>query len=188
MDCFCGCGTRIPRRLVDPNLLASRLALELMVWDKARAQHRLGPEAPALESMISRGENAYERLLLMLHGEGREATVDEVEAWLEEAERERFGRAEMTDKGGLVRRPRLILGEEDYERLDRARPGRSFTGAEASTDHVTGEETPAEPKPAGMPEGADVAGQLERLRTLHAEGVLTDAEFAAAKARVIGGG
>jgi hypothetical protein len=36
-------------------------------------------------------------------------------------------------------------------------------------------------------EGDDPATQLERLAALHRQGVLTDAEFSAAKARVVGG-
>jgi hypothetical protein len=45
--------------------------------------------------------------------------------------------------------------------------------------------TSGEPREAG--EGDDPATQLERLAALHRQGVLTDAEFGAAKARVIGG-
>jgi Short C-terminal domain len=190
MDCFCGCGTRISRRLVEPNLLAGQMALELLVWDKARAERRLGPEASELDSMIARGENAYERLLLLLHGDGRETTVGEVEAWMNEAERERFGRADMTDRGGLVTRPKLILAEPDYARLDRIRPGRSFSGtpteAEAPREGTAAEQAPREPAADGPAAAVDVAGQLERLGALHAEGVLSDEEFAAAKSRVVG--
>jgi hypothetical protein len=45
--------------------------------------------------------------------------------------------------------------------------------------------TSGEPRQAG--EGDDPATQLERLAALHRQGVLTDAEFTAAKARVVGG-
>lgn len=39
---------------------------------------------------------------------------------------------------------------------------------------------------APAPAGPDMAGQLAQLAQLHAQGVLDDAEFAAAKARLIG--
>jgi hypothetical protein len=39
---------------------------------------------------------------------------------------------------------------------------------------------------ASAPTAADWADQLERLGQLHASGVLTDEEFAAAKAKIIG--
>jgi Short C-terminal domain len=43
---------------------------------------------------------------------------------------------------------------------------------------------PAAPVPAAAP--VDETGELERLAKLHDSGALTDAEFAAAKARVLG--
>ncbi|WP_454042089.1 SHOCT domain-containing protein [Cellulosimicrobium sp. Marseille-Q8652] len=45
----------------------------------------------------------------------------------------------------------------------------------------------AQPAPAPAASGgSDLLGQLERLGQLHASGVLTDAEFAAAKAKLLG--
>lgn len=45
----------------------------------------------------------------------------------------------------------------------------------------------AQPAPAPAASGGgDLLGQLERLGQLHASGVLTDAEFAAAKAKLLG--
>jgi hypothetical protein len=45
---------------------------------------------------------------------------------------------------------------------------------------------PPEPMPSTMPAQDDMIAQLERLGALHAQGLLTDEEFAAAKARLIG--
>ncbi|MEU8895824.1 SHOCT domain-containing protein [Nocardia sp. NPDC048505] len=42
------------------------------------------------------------------------------------------------------------------------------------------------PPPAAEPPGADLVGRLEQLGQLHESGALTDAEFAAAKARLLG--
>ena len=57
------------------------------------------------------------------------------------------------------------VSKEDMARIDRRHPERSFTGEKAASS------SEAEP-------------QLARLRTLRDEGVLTDEEFAAAKARL----
>ena len=45
---------------------------------------------------------------------------------------------------------------------------------------------PASAAPAAAPAQDDLLGQLERLGQLHASGVLSDAEFAAAKAKLLG--
>ena len=42
------------------------------------------------------------------------------------------------------------------------------------------------PAPAPPPAGADMTAELERLATLRSQGVLTDDEFAAAKAKLLG--
>jgi hypothetical protein len=39
---------------------------------------------------------------------------------------------------------------------------------------------------AAAPAGVDVNAQLQQLATLHAQGILSDAEFAAAKAKLLG--
>lgn len=44
---------------------------------------------------------------------------------------------------------------------------------------------PAYPAPASAP-AVDLTAELSKLADLHASGVLTDAEFAAAKARLLG--
>jgi len=45
---------------------------------------------------------------------------------------------------------------------------------------------PAPPPPAPAAGGSDMTAELERLATLRNQGVLTDDEFAAAKARLLG--
>jgi len=44
------------------------------------------------------------------------------------------------------------------------------------------------PAPAAAPAGDDLAAQIEQLSSLHNSGVLSDEEFAAAKAKLLGGG
>jgi hypothetical protein len=45
---------------------------------------------------------------------------------------------------------------------------------------------PPQPAPAPAAGGADMTAELERLATLRNQGVLTDEEFAAAKAKLLG--
>ena len=45
----------------------------------------------------------------------------------------------------------------------------------------------AAPPPAAAPAGGDVSSQLQELASMHSSGVLSDEEFAAAKAKVLGG-
>ena len=47
---------------------------------------------------------------------------------------------------------------------------------------------PPPPAPAPAPAGTDVTSQLNQLAQLHASGVLSDEEFAAAKQKVLAGG
>lgn len=170
MKCFCGCGAKLQRSQIDLNLQASRLALELLAWDKARAAGRLGPATvDNAEVEIERGADCYQRLILALHGEPSGYSIDEGENWLNESAAERRDRQYMTAKGGLLTLDKLLLTAEDQEQLDRVHPERSFTGG---TERVSA--------------GADeLVSLLERLGTLRAEGTLTEVEFAAAKARVL---
>ncbi|MBS1882865.1 MAG: SHOCT domain-containing protein [Actinobacteria bacterium] len=71
------------------------------------------------------------------------------------------------------------LSDHDMAQLDRRHPELSFTGQVATTD-------PDRPPPTAPAD--DLVDRLERLRGLHAEGVLTEDEFAVAKARLLGRG
>lgn len=177
MDCFCGCGRKLGRRQTDLNLQASRTALELLAWDKSRAAGQLGtPAAGDAERLITRGADRYRRLLEALHGERDDYTLAEGEAWLAESADQRRNREYMTKKGGFLRPDRLLLTGEDHARLDRLHPEQSFSGEHGSRDRDDDGEDDRE---------GDLAGQLERLGALHAEGALSDEEFAAAKSRVL---
>jgi hypothetical protein len=80
------------------------------------------------------------------------------------------------------------VSKEDMERIDRRHPERTFTG----WNETAPGETEAAGEPAARNDSAtatkddDLVAQLERLRALRDEGVLTDEEFAAAKARLLG--
>ena len=64
--------------------------------------------------------------------------------------------------------------------------GLGLFGIPVSTGVVRAAPPPPVAAP-GPPAGADVASQLSRLADLKAQGHLTDAEFAAAKAKVLRG-
>jgi hypothetical protein len=170
MDCFCGCGRRVERRDVKVTLQAGRIALELMAWDKARAAGDLGaPPEAHLEGLIERGGECYGRLIRSLHGEREVYDFEEGERWIASSEAERLERPEMTKKGGFFGRDRVQLRADELEALDRAHPELSFSAA------------------AKQDRPQDTVDRLERLAELHGKGALTDAEFAAAKSRVMSG-
>ena len=171
MNCSCGCGTKVRRQQIDLNLQASEIALELLAWDKARAAGKLGrPAADDAERVIERGADCYQRLILALHGEPGDCSLEEGKAWLRDSGDERREREYMTEKGGIFAGDKLLLIDEDLKRLDRANPELSFTGR---------------PEPDT---GGDIVSRLERLGNLRAKGVISDEEFATAKARVLGQG
>jgi hypothetical protein len=174
MDCFCGCGTKVSRKLVPANLQAGKVALELLAWDKERTANPHAPQGETTneEALISRGAACYQRLVSAVHGEEGADPLPGSEEWLRDSLRERSDRPEMTEKGSFLSTRKLRLTDKDIERLDRLRPERSFS---AGLDTAPPIERAAE----------DPVEQLQGLRELHAAGALTDAEFAEAKARVI---
>jgi hypothetical protein len=163
MDCVCGCGRNVGKGHAELNFIGATVALELLVWDKDRAIPGPGPDGR--EGLIARGVECYERLLYALHGEGPGDPDAESNAWLEESKAMRAKRSDMT-KGRFFGGNQPNVSKEDMARIDRRHPERSFTGAPAAAAHEAGP-------------------QHERLRALRDEGVLTEEEFAAAKARLL---
>lgn len=174
MDCFCGCGTEVPRKLTAANLLAGEVAVDLLAWDKVRTSnhHALADDADR-ERLIARGADRYRELISTLHGEARPDPMPAAEDWLQESFQARRAVPGMMTKGSLLNRAKLNLDETDFARLDRARPEQSFSA------------TAAQPAGAEPATAANPVEQLKGLNELHAAGVLTDEEFAEAKARVI---
>jgi hypothetical protein len=185
MECVCGCGRDIDKSLSDRNFIAAGVAIELLAWDKNRALPGPGPDGR--EGLIARGVECYEHLLYSLHGEGGGDPDQEGNAWLEESRAMRVHRSDMTKRrflGGSAPN----VSKEDMDRLDRRHPERSFTGGSEPVEREpTGADTsamPAVPNQAATDD--DVVTKLERLRTLRDDDVITDEEFAAAKARLLG--
>jgi Short C-terminal domain len=182
MDCFCGCGARVPRDLIGLNVRGGEVAYELLAWDKYRTTADREPaDALATERLVDRGAACFARVLATVHGERETWSLSESGEWLEESRGHWLDRPEMTEKGSFLRGPKLRVTEEDISRLDRVHPERSFSATATSRETVPTRFGSTNDTPA-----PDVAGQLERLGTLRAEGVLTEEEFRAAKARVLG--
>jgi len=182
MECVCGCGRDLPKDAADRNYIAASVAIELLSWDKNRALPGPGPEGR--EGLIARGAECYERLLYSLHGGGGGDPNADSEAWLRESQAMRAHRSDMTKRRFLGGNAPNV-SKEDMARIDRRHPDRSFTGG-LDAAPAEGPATPAEPATATGDD--DLVAQLERLRALHGEDALTDEEFAAAKARLLGGG
>jgi hypothetical protein len=177
MECVCGCGRDIPKSFADRNFIAAGVAIELLTWDRNRALP--GTEPEGREGLIARGVECYERLLYSLHGEGGGDPDPEADAWLEDALAMRAGRSNMT-KRRLFGGSTPNLSEEDMDRLDRRHPERSFTGGT-----LRAQDEPKAPAVATATTDDDLVAKLERLRALRDDDVLTDEEFAAAKARLL---
>jgi hypothetical protein len=178
MDCVCGCGREISGvTLTERNFVAAKVALELLAWDKNRASPLPGPDGR--EGLIARGADCYQRLIYSLHGEGSGDPDADCAEWLGESAEMRLQRSDMSKRQFLGRgigAPNL--SEHDMSQLDRLHPELSFTGKLASS----GAEAPADDATAER----DLIGKLERLRSLRADGTLTDDEFAELKARLLG--
>jgi hypothetical protein len=176
MECYCGCGRRVSRRLTDTNLRISEVALELLAWDKRRATSPMEPvDFVETERLIDRGANSHRRLLGALHEEFDGVSLVESDEWLVESRARWRDREEMTEGGRFLRGPKLRLTKDDLARIDRVHPERTF-----SASHPVPVEAPGAIGDAGDP-----AGQLQRLRSLRAEGILTEDEFRAAEARLL---
>jgi hypothetical protein len=192
MDCICGCGREIEgAKLTQRTFLTASIALELLAWDKNRASPTPGPDGR--EGLIARGADCYQRLLYSLHEEGGGDPDADSEEWLRESGQMRLQRSDMNKKKWLGRGAGAPnLSEHDMAQLDRRHPELSFTGTVA-----TGSGGEAATQIGEQPEAVtaatngdarddDLVGKLERLRTLRDDGTLTEDEFAAAKARLIG--
>jgi hypothetical protein len=179
MDCVCGCGREISgAKLTEQNFVAARVALELLAWDKNRASPMPGPEGR--EGLIARGADCYQRLLYSLHGEGGGDPTAECEEWLGESAEMRLQRSDMNKKQFLGRGLAAPnVSEDDMAQMDRHHPELTFTADAPSDDRRESANDDAVPD-------SDLVGKLERLRALREDGTLTDDEFAAAKARLLG--
>ena len=79
------------------------------------------------------------------------------------------------------RRTALVVGGAAYA------AGRHRSGAQGGDEDAAYDEPPAAAPAPAEPTASIDYGELEKLGKLHADGILTDEEFAAAKAKILGG-
>jgi hypothetical protein len=93
---------------------------------------------------------------------------------------------------GLVRgmaRTAAVVGTATATRnaVDRRQAEKNVAAYSQAVDHAQPEQSAqVPPPPAASAPKDDVITQLERLGALHAQGILTDEEFAAQKAKLLG--
>jgi hypothetical protein len=80
--------------------------------------------------------------------------------------------------------------DEDYQnqRLDQLEQQQQPQGQYQQQQYAPPQQQYAPPPQAAPAAGPSVADQLQQIATLHQQGVLSDDEFAAAKAKILGGG
>lgn len=137
MNCLCGCGTRLGRSQLEINLLAGEVAVELVVWDKARAL-RSPVSATEVAELLADGAPHYQRLLATIHaGEGvEEGELEDTREWLE---RSRGARQRLSGRLPVPKK-KIKLSAAEQAQIDRVHPERTFSGG-----------GPAPEEPAGMP-------------------------------------
>jgi len=84
---------------------------------------------------------------------------------------------------GAVSRRQNAKAQQSWD-AQQAQAAQEQASIEAAAQQAAAQQAAA--APAGPAPQEDLLGQLERLGQLHASGVLTDAEFAAAKAKLLG--
>jgi hypothetical protein len=182
VECVCGCGTEIPKRLIPTNLVASMLMLELAEWDRFRfnaAKAGLdGFDVDALDGFIEDGGLCFQRSLLVLHGIALHSNPRDTKRWLKYSRKSRKGLAK--NFGVIAGEKQVPLDDEHAAHLNREHPEWSYTGQpeaadsfydpelEAELDEAT---ESAEQLPAGDvdDEGDDDAGDVDGGGTTLAE-------------------
>ncbi|MBS1878191.1 MAG: hypothetical protein JST31_01630 [Actinobacteria bacterium] len=152
MNCICGCGQRLAAKQSDLNLLAGEVAIELVVWDKARAL-RSPVAAAEIGAILSEGAPRYQLLLATIHA-GDDLGRLEREAigeWLADS---RSARKRLGGELPVVPKKKISLSKEDQARIDRVHPERTFSGHswEAPAEAPAEVETEMPPAGAGAPD------------------------------------
>lgn len=128
MNCICGCGATLGRDQLELNLLAGEVAVELVVWDKARALG-LPVAAAEVEALIAAGAPRYQGLVTALH-ENRDLGSEQrewVDEWLLAS---RSARRRLHRELPVPKR-KVSLSAAEQAQINRRHPERSFSGGEA---------------------------------------------------------
>jgi hypothetical protein len=117
-------------------MVAAEVAIELVVWDKARAL-RSPVAAEEVAAILADGAPLYQGLVAAIHGgEAGEGEREASEEWLE---RSRAARLRLGEQLPVVPKKRIKLDPADQERIDRAHPERTFSGEGASVLAAAGD-------------------------------------------------
>lgn len=182
--CFCGCERKAPLRRLRTNSRGAALEFELRL---ARRLFEHGMVSPNAEVLLRDGDALLDELAGAVHEDRPPAPGAERRATeLRDRARERFGPKTF---GTALKRSKLkheqamdLLAVGNWDPFaDRHDPVRiSVPDAPPATLRAA---TPTLAPPERS--SADWAGDLERLARLHAEGALTDEEFAQAKRKLL---
>ncbi|WP_353827094.1 SHOCT domain-containing protein [Agromyces sp. SYSU T0242] len=90
--------------------------------------------------------------------------------------------------GGVARRQNARYADKQAEQQAAAQQqweAQQYQAQQAAAQQAAAQQ-PAPPPPAAPAGGVDVVAELQKLATLKEQGILSDAEFAAAKAKLLG--
>jgi len=155
MECVCGCGTDVPKRLIPTNLIAFFVMTELAEWDRYRfnlSQAGLDfEESSPINDFIDDGALCYSRSLQVLHGELLHSTPRDTKKWMKFSRKARKKIAK--DYPGLIEgRKDIEITDEFRDHVNRRHPDRSYTAlGETETRDV------AKPLDWSLPEERDAA-------------------------------
>jgi len=131
MECVCGCGTEIPKRLVPTNLVAGMLMFELAEWDRFRFLMRGADndefEENLIHGFIEDGALCYQQSLFVLHGEAFTSSPRNTNKWLKFSRKSRKKLAKKFP--GVIQGDKEVRPpEEDVGRINALQPELSYTG------------------------------------------------------------
>lgn len=131
MECLCGCGTEIPKRLIPTNLVAVIVMTELAEWDRFRfnmSQAGLDVEGSSpINGFIDDGALCYSRSLQVLHGELLHSTPRDTKKWMKFSRKSRKKIAK--DYPGLIEGGKEVEVTDEFRAyVNRQHPDRSYTG------------------------------------------------------------
>lgn len=130
MECLCGCGTGVPKRLVPTNIIAFLLALEIAEWDRFRVLMReaTGEGTESTDVFVSDGMFCYDRSLAVLHGQALHSTPRDTKKWMKFSRKQR---KKLAKKTGLIDGGKDVEPTEDrLANLDLQQPDESYSGEE----------------------------------------------------------
>jgi sortase (surface protein transpeptidase) len=90
-----------------------------------------------------------------------------------------------TAVSGGVARHQQRKEQERYEQQQYEQQ-QAYQQQQAMAQQAAQEQAYQQQAPAAPPAGGDMMAQLQQLATMHSQGILSDAEFAAAKAKLLG--